>query len=168
MNISSRAWGTNVVDAPTKPLLATVSDFKVDEASLHACSRIHAMCRRRTDIIQYNVRTSDIICAVQSVRIRASINLDSISTKHGFMVSSHGRVSSPPLKPVFWRTRFFSAMSFLCPLFFSRQISSLLWDSIIPFYRSSLTGTRAGTHANLGRNSLPFDLSPWFSYFHPR
>lgn len=38
---------------------------------------------------------------VQSARTWASINLDSISTKRGFMVPLHGKTLNPPLKPVF-------------------------------------------------------------------
>lgn len=114
-------------------------------------------------IIQYNVETSDIIWSdAVSSDSSSPINLDPISTKRGFMVFSKGRALSPPAKPVFWRARFFSAVSlFFLPLFLFS--SSPLWTLFHFFFgRSSDPGDRNSCHR--GRIG-PFDLP---SRFHSR
>jgi len=55
---------------------------------------------------------------VQSSRTRASINLDSISTKSGFMIFSHDRALSPPHKPVFLTNSFLFHDVFFSLFFF--------------------------------------------------
>lgn len=93
-----------------------------DRQSFLACSRrrkrkvgpyvyVHTRNRRRwADIIQYNVGPSDIICSRAVSSARAPINLDSISTKRGFMFSAPLGLKSPA-GTSFWRARFFSAMT---------------------------------------------------------
>lgn len=73
--------------------------------------------RRPVDIIRYNVAPSDIICSRAVNSTPVSINLDSISTKRGFMFSAPRRgrrALSYPVEPVFGEL-----VSFPQPLLFS-------------------------------------------------
>lgn len=97
-------------------------------------SRASSRRRKRkggpVDIIRYNVAPSDIICSRAVNSTPVSINLDSISTKRGFMFSAPcrgRRALSYPVEPVFGEL-----VSFPQPLLFSLFLFILL---TLVFYR---------------------------------
>lgn len=98
---------------------------------------------------------------MQSAWTWASINLDSISTKSGFIVSLHDRALSPPLKSVFFFTNSFLFRDEFPFLSLSLFSSNLL---VLRFFYTFLSDLRWSklvlTHVNPGPStfsSIPFD-----------
>lgn len=99
-----------------------------EETKRYAYAHTHSH-RRRADIIQYNVRPSDIICSRAVSSTRAPINLDSISTKRGFMFSA--RLG---LKPPRWN-------QFSASLFLFRDTPSFFLDPPRSFFQKVSTAS---------------------------
>lgn len=145
MNIDQCKRKARNDDEPTKSLLA-IDDKKRFKSTRSVFIHVSTGVVENRDIIQYNVETSDIIWSgAVSSDSSSPINLDPISTKRGFMVFSKGRALSPPAKPVFWRARFFSAVSlFFLPSSFSPpRLFGLCSTSFLADPQTPETGTRA-------------------------
>lgn len=118
------------------------------------CTRHTRSHRRRADIIQYNVGPSDIICSRAVSPTRAPINLDSISTKRGFMFSA------PPGTPVPSAGNQFLASSFLF------RDSPLLSFFSFPFHYTSPSSLSRSTEKSPRRYPRSF-FRPVRAICHP-